>query len=81
MTGFCFFGFIGIIGRTPDKRISQGLFCPLVFLWFWFFIDIIGETPDKRITEGVFCRLSLKFSFIFWPIKTEFVLHFWSYWT
>ena len=29
---FILFGvFIGIIGETPDKRISEGLFCPFFF--------------------------------------------------
>ena len=48
-------GFIGIIGRIPDKRISEGLFCPLfLLLLFWVFIAILGGTPDKRISEGLF---------------------------
>ena len=47
--------FIGIIGGTPVKRISEGLFCPLCFFFgFWGFIGIIGGTPDKRISEGLF---------------------------
>ena len=37
----------------PDKRISEGLFCPSLF--FGVFIGIIGGTPDKRISEGLFC--------------------------
>ena len=41
-------GFIGIIGGTPDKRISEGLFCRL------FLTGIIGGTPDKGISEGLF---------------------------
>ena len=42
------------MGGTPAKRISEGLFCPLVFAGFGFFIGIIGGTPDKRISEGPF---------------------------
>ena len=44
--------FLGIIGGTPDKRISEGLFC--FFFWFWVFIGTIGGIPDKRISEGLF---------------------------
>ena len=54
--------FIGIIGGTPDKRISEALFCLFLYycLFIFFvlfifsdvFISIIGGTPDKRITEG-----------------------------
>ena len=55
--------FIGIIGGTPDKRISEALFCffwIIVFIYFvqfifsGVFISIIGGTPDKRISEGLF---------------------------
>ena len=49
-----FLGFIGIMGGTPAKRISEGLFCLLVFAGFGFFIGIIGRTPDKHIYEGLF---------------------------
>ena len=31
-----FLKFIGIIRGTPDKRISEGLFCPLFFLFLPF---------------------------------------------
>ena len=50
---FCFLVFIGIIGWTPDKRISECLFSPVFFLVFqsiiggepcWFFIGIIEGT-------------------------------------
>ena len=52
---FCWFWvFIGIREGTPDKRISEDLFCPLFFCWFWVIIGIIGGTPDKRISEGLF---------------------------
>ena len=61
--------------------IQKSLVTGLVIYVFRVFISIIGKTPDKRITEGVLCRLSSKFPFIFLPIKTEFVLHFWSYCT
>ena len=47
--------FLNIIGGTPDKLISEGLFCHLFFCWFWVFIGIIGGTHDKRISEGLFC--------------------------
>ena len=49
--------FLDIIGGTPDKLISEGLFCPLFFCWFWVFIGIIGGTPDKRFYEGLFRRV------------------------
>ena len=58
MTGLFFIWgllFLGIIGGTPDQRISKGHFC--FFFWFWVFIGIIGGTPDKRISEGLFCPL------------------------
>ena len=42
----------GIIGGTPDKRISEVLFGR--FFLFGVFIEIIGGTPDKRISEGLF---------------------------
>ena len=54
--------FIGIIGGTPDKRISEGLFRPLFFLCL-VFIGVIGGTPDKRISEALFSRLLLMFTF------------------
>ena len=43
-------GYIGILGETPDKRISEGFFD----LFFFVFIGIIGGTPDKRIYEDLF---------------------------
>ena len=49
-------GFFAIIGGTPGKRISEGLFCRLLFCWLWVFIGIIGGTPDKRICEGLVRR-------------------------
>ena len=59
MTGLFFIWgwlLLGIIGGTPEQRISEGLFC-FLFFWFWVFIGIIGGTPDKRIYEGLFCPL------------------------
>ena len=60
---FFFLGvFIGIRGGTPDKRISEALFCLffyivfIFFVYFFFpgvFISIIWGTPDKRIYEGL----------------------------
>ena len=49
---FLVFVFIGNLGETPDKRISEGLFCP--FFLYWVFIAIIAGTPDKRISESLF---------------------------
>ena len=52
---FFFRVFICIIGGTPDKRISEGLFRRVVFVCFLLvFIGIIGGTPVKRIPEGLF---------------------------
>ena len=45
--------FIGIIGRTPDKRIAVKVYFD--FFFSGVFIGIIGRTPDKRISEGLFC--------------------------
>ena len=62
-----FFGggfFICILGGTPDKRISEGLFCFFYIIYLFcsvlkkkkigVFISFIGGTPDKRISEGLF---------------------------
>ena len=70
---FCFLVFIGIIGWTPDKRISEGLFSPVFFFYLFFFLvfqSIIGGTPDKRISEGLFCPV------FFWLV---FYRHFWGH--
>ena len=50
--------FIGIIGGTPDKRISEGLFSPLCF--YRVFIGILGGTV-KHNYEGLFCPLCFCF--------------------
>ena len=43
---FCFLMvFIGIIGGTPDKRISEGLFCPLFFFVVLGFYRHYGGDP------------------------------------
>ena len=42
---------------TLDKRISEDLFCPLLFCWFWVFNGNMGVTPDKHICESLFWRL------------------------
>ena len=51
----CGGGVIGIIGGTPDKRISEGLLSRFFFCgWGWGFYRQYGGTSDKRIFGGLF---------------------------
>ena len=47
--------FIGIIGGTPDKPITEGLyfFGFVFFLIGGFYRHYRGGTPNKRIPEGL----------------------------
>ena len=49
-----------------------------LFLEFLLIVEG-GGTLDERIPEGLFWRFPTKFACIFSPIKTEFVLCFWSF--
>ena len=63
VTELVFYNFrviIGIIGGTPYKRISEGLFCPLFFCCFLVFIGIIGGP-----LVNVFLRVYFDFFFFF----------------
>ena len=51
-------------------------------MFIYFLLIVEGEwTPDKRIPEGLFSRFRTKVAFLFSPIKTEYVLCFWSFWS
>ena len=49
----CFFLFIGIIRGTPDKRISEALFCSLFFLFLPFGKRVSAyHIPVSMVTGG-----------------------------